>query len=58
MEIIVVIIAVFIYTLFAPYINYIIGAMVNIVPSSILIFLTLLLSIKAILFVIHRGDEG
>lgn len=58
MEIIVLIIAVFIYTLFAPYINYILGSMINVVPSAVLTFLTIAFLVKAILFVIHRGGEG
>lgn len=58
MEIIVIILAAALILMFMPYINFIIQILNGIVPSTIMTFLLLGISLKIILFVIHRGGEG
>lgn len=58
MEILELVVAILIIVLLLPIITHITGFFIDIIPSSLLFFLTLLISLKIILFIIHRGDEG
>ena len=58
MELIAVVVAILIIVLLLPIITHITGFFINVIPSSLLFFLSVLVTLKIILFVIHRGDEG
>lgn len=58
MQILEIVVAILIIVLLLPIITHITGFFIGVIPSSLLFFLTLLISLKIILFVIHRGDEG
>lgn len=58
MEIFEIVVAILVIVLLLPLITHITGFFTGVIPSSLLLFLGILISLKIVLFVIHRGDEG
>ena len=58
MQIFEIVLAILIIVLILPIITHVTGLFVDVIPSSLLFIVAILISLKIILFVIHRGDEG
>lgn len=56
MEIIIIIIAVFVYLILKKYIDYILALILAVVPDVVLPFVALFFAISVLNYVIHRGD--
>ena len=52
------VIAIVIVALLLPFVTKITALFVGVIPSVLLNFLLLIVAVKLVLFVIHRGSEG
>ena len=52
------VIAIVLVAILTPFLTKITTLFIGVIPSSILNFLLLIIAIKLILFIIHRGSEG
>lgn len=58
MEIIVIILAAFIYLILKKYVDYVLALIFAIIPDIFLPFIALFIAISIVNYVIHRGDAG
>lgn len=58
MEIIVILIAAFVYLLLKKYIDYILAIFFALIPDFFVPFIAIFIGIAVINYVIHRGDAG
>ena len=58
MNVIEIVIAILIIVMCLPIITHISSLFIDIIPTSLLTFLSIAILLKIILFIIHRGDEG
>lgn len=58
MEIVVLIIAVFVYLILKKYIDYILALFIYVVPDIVWSFLILYIGISVINYLIHRGKDN
>lgn len=56
MELIVIIMAVFVYLILKKYIDYIVGILFSIIPDIVAPFVILFIALSIMNYVIHRGD--
>lgn len=58
MEIIVIIIAAFIYLILKKYVDYLIALFFALIPDIFLPFIAIFIAVSIVNYVIHRGDAG
>lgn len=58
MEIIIIILAAFIYLILKKYVDYVLALIFAIIPDIFLPFIALFIAISIVNYVIHRGDAG
>lgn len=58
MEIVVLLIAAFIYLILKKYVDYILAIFFSLIPDLFLPFIAIFIAVSIINYVIHRGDAG
>lgn len=58
MEIVVLLIAAFIYLILKKYVDYVLAILFSLIPDLFLPFIAIFIAVSVINYVIHRGDAG